>query len=91
MDPIMLEQAEEEGVKFKFLVQANSFHGDESRYITEVTVNKLNGDSTGDSNKKNADIPNEEFNMKCSSVLIAIGRGPKFLSTKEGWDKNWQT
>jgi glutamate synthase (NADPH) small chain len=85
VDPIMLEQAEEEGVKFKFLVQAKSFEGDESGHVTEVAINKTDGHSSDGSDKKHPATPNDEINMKCSCVLIAIGRGPNsFLQKKAG-------
>lgn len=86
VDPIMLEQAEEEGVKFKFLAQTKSFQSDGNGYVTEAIIDKLRiapPDHSG--NKRLVVKPNKEFKMKCSAVLIAIGRGPNsFLQKKVG-------
>src|SRR6266487_692827 len=86
VDPIMLEEAEEEGVKFRFLVQAKSFESNSKGHVNEAIIENmyLSGlDQAGNSHP--TAIPNKEFKMKCSIVLIAIGRGPNsFLQKKAG-------
>jgi glutamate synthase (NADPH/NADH) small chain len=87
VDPIMFDEAEEEGVKFRFEVQAKSFQGDKGN-ITDATINSVRISASDDMGKKNlAIIPEKEFKMKCSTVLLAIGRGPNsFLQKKAGLD-----
>jgi glutamate synthase (NADPH/NADH) small chain len=83
----MFDEAEEEGVKFRFEVQAKSFQGDKGN-ITDATINSVRISASDDMGKKNlAIIPEKEFKMKCSTVLLAIGRGPNsFLQKKAGLD-----
>jgi glutamate synthase (NADPH/NADH) small chain len=87
VDPIMLEEAKEEGVKFKFLVQARSFQGDGNGHVTEALIDNLRtGPPDGKSGKgKLEPISGKAFKMPCSTVLVAIGRGPNsFLQKKAG-------
>jgi glutamate synthase (NADPH/NADH) small chain len=86
VDPIMLQEAEEEGVKFDFLVQAKSFQGDRKGHVTHAIINYVQmGAPDNSGNKRPVVIPNKEFKMKCSTLLIAIGRGPNsFLQKKAG-------
>jgi glutamate synthase (NADPH/NADH) small chain len=86
VDPIMLEEAEEEGIKFKFLVQAKSFENDEKGHVSEATIDNVRMGSHDETGKRRPEvIPNKEFKMKCSTALIAIGRGPNsFLQKKAG-------
>jgi glutamate synthase (NADPH/NADH) small chain len=86
VDPIMLEEAEEEGVKFKFLVQVKSFENDGKGGVCEAIINNVRMGPRDESGKRRPEvIPNKEFKMKCSTVLIAIGRGPNsFLQKKAG-------
>ena len=86
VDPIMLEEAEEEGVRLRFEVQSKCFRGDENGNVKEAIINKVRLSAPDDSGKKRpVVIPEKEFKMKCSTVLVAIGRGPNsFLQTKAG-------
>ena len=88
VDPIMFDEAEEEGIKFRFEVQAKSFQGDKTGNITDATINSVRISASDDVGKKKlAIIPEKEFKMKCSTVLLAIGRGPNsFLQKKAGLD-----
>jgi glutamate synthase (NADPH/NADH) small chain len=77
VDPIMLEEAKEEGVKFKFLGQTKSFKGDNNSHVTSAVINKMQMGKPDQSGKSHPQaIPNQEFTIPCSTVLIAIGRGP---------------
>ncbi|MHB2035317.1 MAG: NAD(P)-dependent oxidoreductase [Nitrososphaerales archaeon] len=84
-DPIMVEEAREEGVQFKFLTDPKSYEGKDGK-LTSVVMNTMKlgeHDSTG--RKKPEPVPGQEFVMKCDSVLLAVGRGPNsFLQKKEG-------
>ena len=86
VDPIMLQEAKEEGVKFRFLGQTKSFEGDSNGHVTKAVVNKMtvrHSDQSGASHPQA--IPNQEFIIPCSTVLIAIGRGPNsFLQKRAG-------
>ncbi len=84
IDPIMLDEAEEEGVNFEFQVQTKSFEGDEKGHLTYAIIDRVQMSSGTDLNNPII-IPNKEFKMKCSTILIAIGRGPNsFLQKKAG-------
>jgi glutamate synthase (NADPH/NADH) small chain len=82
----MLQEAEEEGIKFKFLVQAKSFEKDGKGHVREAIISNVRMESHDESGKRRpVVIPNKEFKMKCSTLLIAIGRGPNsFLQKKAG-------
>lgn len=85
VDPIMLEEAKEEGVKFKFLVQARSLEGDRNGHVAAATIDKLREDSSGGQKPELVPIQGQEFKIPCSTVLVAIGRGPdSFLQKKAG-------
>jgi glutamate synthase (NADPH) small chain len=84
-DPIMLQEAKEEGVKFRFLADPKSFEGSNGHVtITEMNSMKLGApDQTG--RRSPEPLPGKEFKMNCSSVLLAVGRGPNsFLPKKAG-------
>lgn len=84
-DPVMLEEAKEEGVKFMFLSQPGSYEGKDGK-ITSVRMNTMQlgpPDETG--RKRPEPIEGKEFQIECSCVLLALGRGPdSFLSKKAG-------
>lgn len=83
IDKIMLQQAKEEGVQFKFLAEPTSFKGEEGK-ITSVLMKTMKlgePDSTG--RRRPETVVGEEFTMKCSSVLLAIGRGPNSFLPKQ--------
>jgi glutamate synthase (NADPH) small chain len=86
VDPIMLEEAKEEGVKFRFLGQTKSFEGDSNGHVTEAVINNMHMGPPDQSGRSHPQaIPNQEFIIPCSTVLIAIGRGPNsFLQKRAG-------
>jgi len=84
-DPIMLEEAKEEGIKFRFLAEPQSYEGTDGQVVRAVMNSMQLGvpDHTG--RKSPEPIPNKQFNMECSSVLLAIGREPNsYLQKKAG-------
>jgi glutamate synthase (NADPH/NADH) small chain len=84
VDPIMLEEAKEEGVKFKFLVQAKSFEGDTGGHVTSATVDNMRMGTPDKSGKKSLEpIPDKAFKIQCSTIIVAIGRGPNSFLQKE--------
>jgi glutamate synthase (NADPH) small chain len=84
-DPIMVEEAREEGVEFMFLSDPVAYKGQDGRLSTvDVAAMRLGEpDSTG--RRYPQPIPGKNFEVKCDSVLLAIGRGPdSFLEKAEG-------
>src|SRR5919206_4651464 len=85
-DPIMLEEAKEEGVKFMFLAEPKSYEGDSEEHVITTTMNAMRlGEPDHSGRKAPEPIPGKEFNLDCSSVLLAVGRRPNsFLQKKLG-------
>jgi NADPH-dependent glutamate synthase beta subunit-like oxidoreductase len=84
-DPIMIEEVKEEGVKFKFLAQPKSFEGSNG-YVTAAVMDSMQLGKPDQSGRRHPElIPGKQFKMKCSAVLLAIGRGPdSFLQKQAG-------
>lgn len=83
-DPIMLEESKEEGIKFMFLVEPKSYEGFND-HITKIKLNQMQLGQPDESGRRSPlPIPGKEFEIKCSSVILAIGRGPNsFLQKSE--------
>jgi glutamate synthase (NADPH/NADH) small chain len=86
VDPIMLEEAKEEGIMFRFLGQTKSFKGDGNGHVVAAVINNMQMGTADQSGKSHPQaIPGQEFTIPCSTVLIAIGRGPNsFLQKTTG-------
>ena len=84
-DPIMLEEAKEEGVKFRFLAQPKSYEGDNG-HVARAVMDLMQLGKPDESGRREPEpVPNKEFKIECSSVLLAVGRGPNsFLQKKSG-------
>ena len=80
----MVEEAVEEGVQFKFLADPDHTTGKQESSLCYHEYNALGEpDQQGEGNSE--PVPGADFEMKCSAVLLAIGRGPdSFLQLKEG-------
>ena len=90
-DPIMIQEAKEEGVKFRFLAQPKSFEGSDNnnnqqQHVTAVIMDDMQLGQPDQSGRRQPEpIPGKEFKMQCSTVLLAIGRGPdSFLQKQAG-------
>jgi glutamate synthase (NADPH) small chain len=85
-DPIMLEEAKEEGVNFKFLAEPRSYEGDSNGHVVTTTMNSMQLGVPDQSGRKSPEpIPGKEFKLECSGVLLAVGRAPNsFLQKKAG-------
>jgi glutamate synthase (NADPH) small chain len=82
-DPIMLEEAKEEGVKFRFLAQPKSYEGDNGHVVGALMDLMQLGKPDESGRREPERVPNKEFKIECSSVLLAVGRGPNsFLQKK---------
>jgi glutamate synthase (NADPH) small chain len=86
VDPVMLEEAKEEGVKFRFLGQTKSFEGDKDGHVAAALVNNMQLEAPDQRGTRHPEpIPNQVYRIPCTTVLIAIGRGPNsFLQKKSG-------
>ncbi|MGI0091895.1 MAG: FAD-dependent oxidoreductase [Nitrososphaerales archaeon] len=87
-DPIMVEEAKEEGVEFKFLTNPKSFNADkdDGKKLVSVTMDTMElGEPDQTGRRKPEPVPGKEFEIKCSSVLLAVGRGPNsFIQEESG-------
>jgi glutamate synthase (NADPH/NADH) small chain len=84
-DPIMLEEAKEEGVKFRFLAQPKSYEGDNGHVVGAAMYLMQLGKPDESGRREPEPVPNKEIKIECSSVLLAVGRGPNsFLQKKAG-------
>ena len=84
-DPIMVEEAIEEGVQFKFLADPKRYNGQAGKLgsVTMSTMQLGAPDATG--RRKPEPVPGSDYEVTCSAVLLAIGRGPNsFLQLEEG-------
>ena len=75
-DPIMLEEAKEEGVKFRFLAEPKSYEDDNGHVVRAVMDLMQLGKPDESGRREPEPVPNKEFKIECSSVLLAVGRGP---------------
>jgi glutamate synthase (NADPH/NADH) small chain len=76
-DPIMIEEAKEEGVKFRFLAQPKLFEGSDKNHIVAAVMDSMQFGKPDQSGRRHPEaISGKEFKMQCSAVLLAIGRGP---------------
>ena len=84
-DPIMLQEAKEEGIEFVFLAEPKAYEGHDGS-VTSIIMNRMQLGAPDHSGRRSPEpIPNQEFKMECSSVLLAVGRGPdSFIQTKAG-------
>jgi glutamate synthase (NADPH/NADH) small chain len=84
-DPIMIEEAKEEGVKFRFLVQPKLFEGSfESDHVATIVMDSMKLGKPDQSGRRQPEpIPGKDVGVKCSSVLLAIGRGPNSFLQKQ--------
>lgn len=81
-DPVMLQEAKEEGINFKFLSQPKTYNGN-GNHVTSVTMDAMElGEPDESGRRKPIPKKGQEFEMKCSCVILAIGRGPNSLDRK---------
>ncbi len=85
-DPIMVDEAKEEGIEFKYLANPKQFNGDGSGKLISTTMDTMQlGEPDKTGRRSPEPVPGEEFEMKSSAVLLAVGRGPdSFLQTQAG-------
>jgi glutamate synthase (NADPH/NADH) small chain len=80
----MIEEAKEEGVKFRFLAQPKSFEGSDKNHIVAAVMDSMQLGKPDQSGRRHPEaISGKEFKMQCSAVLLAIGRGPNSFLQKQ--------
>jgi glutamate synthase (NADPH) small chain len=84
-DPIMVQEAREEGVEFMFLSDPKQYVGQEGRLATVVMSTMRLGEPDSTGRRHPEPVPGSDFRVDCSSVLLAVGRGPdSFLERVAG-------
>lgn len=83
--PFIIDEAKEEGVKFKLLTNPKKYNGSDGRLMS-VTMSAMQLGAPDETGRRSPHpIPGQEFEMKCDTVLLAIGRGPNsFLQRLAG-------
>jgi len=75
-DSIMTDEAKEEGVQFRFLTDPKHYNGSNGT-LESVTMNKMKlGEPDESGRRKPVPVEGGEFEIKCSAVLLSVGRGP---------------
>ncbi|MHB8567251.1 MAG: FAD-dependent oxidoreductase [Nitrososphaerales archaeon] len=82
-DSIMVDEAREEGIEFKFLTDPKKYEGQDGKLVSALmdTMKLGEPDSTG--RRKPEPVQGKEFTIKCSAVLMVVGRGPNSFLQKE--------
>jgi glutamate synthase (NADPH) small chain len=85
-DPIMVQEAKEEGIEFRYLANPKQFNGDKDGKLISTTMDTMELGAEDKTGRRTPEpVPGKEFEMKSSAVLFAIGRGPNsFLQTEAG-------
>jgi glutamate synthase (NADPH/NADH) small chain len=82
-----VENAEEEGIIFKFLTNPIRFHGNERGEVKAMDCNEMElGEPDASGRRRPVVKPGSEFTMEVDTVVIALGTTPNPLiaSTTEG-------
>ncbi len=87
-DRQIIEEAQEEGINFRFLAAPKAFNGGkrEKRRLGSVIMETMELGAPDASGRRSPQpVLGKDFELKCDSVIMAVGRGPdSFLSKKEG-------
>lgn len=75
-DPIMVQEAKEEGVEFRFLSDPVRYVGDGGTLSGAVLAAMRLGEPDSTGRKHPEPIPGKESELHCDTVLLAVGRGP---------------
>ncbi|MGI0084610.1 MAG: FAD-dependent oxidoreductase, partial [Nitrososphaerales archaeon] len=84
-DPIMVEEAREEGIEFMFLADPAEYLAVNGK-LDQVRMNTMELGPPDQTGRRSPQIVSgKDFVLECNSVLLAVGRGPNsFLQEKEG-------
>jgi glutamate synthase (NADPH/NADH) small chain len=82
VDPILVEEGKEEGLKLKFLMAPKSYNGKDGR-LTSATMSVMKLGEMDSSGRRSPVPTGELVDLPCDSVIIAIGRGPNSFVQKQ--------
>lgn len=84
-DPVVIEEAREEGVRFKFLAAPISFNGSDGVLKSAKMVTMELGPPDLSGRRSPQPVVGKDFEMRCDSAILAVGRGPNsFLQIASG-------
>ncbi len=82
-----IENAKEEGIKFKFLTLPTKILGDEKGWVKKVECVRMElGEPDKSSRRRPIAIKNSEFTIDVDTVIIAIGQSPNPLISRTTGD-----
>lgn len=82
--PVLIEEGKEEGVQLRFLMAPKQYNGSNGK-ISSVTMSVMKLGAVDASGRRSPEPTGQQTEIKCDSVIIAIGRGPNsFLQIKSG-------
>lgn len=85
-DPIMVDEAKEEGIEFRYLANPKKYNGDSDGKLVSTTMDTMELGAPDKTGRRSPEpVRGKEFEMKSSAVFLAVGRGPdSFLQKKVG-------
>ncbi|MDG7007715.1 MAG: NAD(P)-dependent oxidoreductase [Nitrososphaerota archaeon] len=83
-DPIMVQEAKEEGIEFMFLSDPVMYVGEGSKVNGAVMASMRLGEPDSSGRRHPEPVQGKDFRVKCDAVLLAIGRGPDSFLEKAG-------
>lgn len=82
VDPILVEEGKEEGLQLKFLMAPKSYNGSGGR-LSSVTMTVMKLGAVDASGRRSPEPTGQEVELKCDSVIVAVGRGPNSFIQKQ--------
>jgi len=82
VDPILVEEGKEEGLKLKFLLAPKSYNGSDGQ-LDSATMTVMRLGAVDASGRRSPEATGDEVELKCDSVIVAIGRGPNSFIQKQ--------
>ncbi len=82
-DPSQIEEAKEEGVGFRFLASPKLFKGVGGRVVGATMSSMSLGEPDSSAGRNPQPIQGAEFDLECTSVILALGRGPSSVLQKQ--------
>lgn len=78
-----IENAEEEGILFKLLINPTRIIGNEQREVTAIECIRMElGEADASGRRRPVPVENSEFQFPVDNVIIAIGQGPNPILLK---------
>jgi glutamate synthase (NADPH/NADH) small chain len=86
-----VHHAEQEGIRFEFLVAPSEVLGDENRWVTGLRCGRMElGEPDASGRRRPVPVPGSEFEIGCDMVVVAIGTrsNPLLTATAPELDVN---